>query len=101
MFFCICSRYSETFTSTPFHSAGMLRALSSHYRKEEQDGLQARQARIIDAGLVSLGIRRLNELLENDVDKRKKKKDVSFYLAVVSSLVLDASNIFNVYTQSI
>lgn len=31
----------------------------------------------MDAGLVAVGIRRLNELLEDDIDTRKKKENVS------------------------
>lgn len=30
----------------------------------------------MDAGLVAVGIRRLSELLEEDIDTRKKKEDV-------------------------
>lgn len=31
----------------------------------------------MDAGLVAVGIRRLDELLEDDIDTRKKKENVS------------------------
>lgn len=36
----------------------------------------------MDAGLVAVGIRRLNELLEDDIDAKKKKENVSRSLAL-------------------
>lgn len=47
------------------------------YGEEEDQGLQARRTRFMDAGLIAVGIRRLNELLEDDIDTRKKKENVS------------------------
>lgn len=49
---------------------------SYQYGEEEDEGLQARRTRFMDAGLVAVGIRRLNELLEDDIDTRKKKENV-------------------------
>ncbi|CAM9725244.1 unnamed protein product, partial [Ectocarpus sp. 12 AP-2014] len=50
---------------------------SYRYGEEEDDdrGLQARRTRYMDAGLVAVGIRRLSELLEEDIDTRKKKEN--------------------------
>lgn len=39
----------------------------------------------MDGGLVAVGIRRLNELLEDDIDTRKKKKNVSGVKETVES----------------
>lgn len=39
--------------------------------------MQSRKTRFMDSGLAALGVRRLNELLEDDVDRRKKKENVS------------------------
>ncbi|CAM9695763.1 unnamed protein product, partial [Scytosiphon promiscuus] len=41
----------------------------------EDEGMQARRTRFMDAGLVAVGIRRLNELLEDDIDAKKKKEN--------------------------
>lgn len=41
----------------------------------------------MDGGLAALGIRRLNELLEEDVDRRKKKENVSKYRLELALLV--------------
>lgn len=66
------------------------------YGDEEDHGLQSRKTRFMDAGLAALGIRRLNELLEEDVDRRKKKENVSTYrfelalLVELSCFLLDA-----------
>lgn len=49
---------------------------SYQYGEEEDEGLQARRTRFMDVGLVAVGIRRLNELLEDDIDTRKKKENV-------------------------
>lgn len=40
----------------------------------------------MDAGLVAVGIRRLNELLEDDIDTRRKKENVGGVMKTVESL---------------
>lgn len=57
------------------------------YGDEEDHGLQSRKTRFMDTGLAALGIRRLNELLEEDVDRRKKKENVSTYRFELALLV--------------
>lgn len=46
--------------------------------QEDKGAFQARKTRFMDAGLSALGIRRLNELLEEDEDNRKKKENVRY-----------------------
>lgn len=44
---------------------------------EEEDGFRSRQDRFLESGLIAVGIRRLNDLLEDDIDRRNKKENVS------------------------
>lgn len=47
------------------------------FGEEEDEGFRSRQDRFMESGLVAVGIRRLNELLEDDIDRRNKKENVS------------------------
>lgn len=74
---CRHHRCSDPATpATPWVTPYVL--FSYPYGGVEDERLQARKTRFMDAGLVAVGIRRLNEVLEEDIDRRKKKENVSW-----------------------